>query len=923
MKFLGTLVALLLVSLVTSDLFAADPMDWPNWRGPEMNGISRERDLPDSFNPEGGEGSNLVWMKPELATRSTPIVMNGKIYLLARDKPDTENEGEKVVCADANSGSIIWEHRFNAYLTDVPNTRLCWSSVVGDPETGNVYAQGVCGLFLCLDGNKGEVIWSHSMHEEFGLLSTYGGRTNYPVVYENMVIVSGVIIGWGEMAKPAHRFIAFDKSNGQPVWFNGTKLLPEDTTYSSPMFTVINGQAQMIFGSGDGAVYGFQPRTGKQIWNYMASRRGINTAPFVAGTTVFCGHSEENPDSTTMGGFFALDGSKTGDIKHADLLWRNQELFVGRASPIMVDDKLIVLEDTGTLMAIDPKTGKLLFKTKVGRYAYGSPVYADGKLYIADLNGLWWIVKVGAEKFEVVHKLRLEDHEVFASPVISHGKIYLATLKGMYCIGKPGIKPIADAMPEPPVETDYKLDQTAAFIQVAPVEALLSTMGSNKPHKQNFQVRLYNKLGQYIDLAKPEDVSFTLEGPGSIDKNGRYIAPGPEGAHQTTVLTAKVGELSGTARIRIAPPLDWEFTFDKGVIPSNWVGIRYRHVGIDFDLYQELSTANPLAGQIYLYLTTEFTNNNPQAAMFDDSTPRETWTQFLRYLRMDIGDKRPKNAEEAQKVFDPVLNILKEKGVLDSWTWDTWSKKTQNGEELTGPKVSFKRGTRRVEGNGVMMKNTVIPKGTRSQGWMGVPNLSDYTIQADIQGAVKDGQLPEVGLTAQRYCMKILGEKQVLQIHTWYSHEKNLIQTVPFEFKPDVWYTMKLMATHKDGVAILKGKIWLKDQAEPEAWTIEVEDKIGNTVGSPGFFGNANVSEVFYDNVKVYQNNPASVLSQKPAEMKPTGDKPVAEKSTEDKSAEVKPPVEAPKVETSPKTEEKPAPVEAPTEKPTAEKSSN
>src|SRR5262245_44621809 len=87
-----------------------DPLDWPHWRGPEMNGISREKGLVSSWSPDG---ENLIWKKVELGTRSTPIVMNGKLYELCRHNPETNTEGEKVVCVDAATGEKIWENIFN------------------------------------------------------------------------------------------------------------------------------------------------------------------------------------------------------------------------------------------------------------------------------------------------------------------------------------------------------------------------------------------------------------------------------------------------------------------------------------------------------------------------------------------------------------------------------------------------------------------------------------------------------------------------------------------------------------------------------------------------------------------------------------------------------------------------------------------
>ncbi|MFP6648604.1 MAG: PQQ-binding-like beta-propeller repeat protein, partial [Pirellulaceae bacterium] len=205
--------------VVLQEVSEPDPRDWTYWRGPEFTGTSfLESDLIGDWDPRGGEGSNVSWKRDDLGGRSTPIVMNGRLYLMCRVDPESATEGERVVCLDAVSGETIWENRFNVWLSDVPDTRVGWSSVVGDPATGRVYALGVCGYFQCMDGETGKTLWSVSMHERFGLLSTYGGRTNFPIVCDDVVIISAIVIGWGEMAKPAHRFVAFDKMTGEVVW---------------------------------------------------------------------------------------------------------------------------------------------------------------------------------------------------------------------------------------------------------------------------------------------------------------------------------------------------------------------------------------------------------------------------------------------------------------------------------------------------------------------------------------------------------------------------------------------------------------------------------------------------------------------------------------------------------------------------------
>ena len=143
-----------------TEKYEVDPKDWFYCRGPNYNNISYETGLIDDFNPDGGEGSNVVWFREDLGTRSTPIVMRGKLYALTRSNPETAKEGERVICVDAATGETIWENNFNVWLSDVPDTRVGWSSVVGDPETGHVYALGVCGYFQCIDGETGKTIWS-------------------------------------------------------------------------------------------------------------------------------------------------------------------------------------------------------------------------------------------------------------------------------------------------------------------------------------------------------------------------------------------------------------------------------------------------------------------------------------------------------------------------------------------------------------------------------------------------------------------------------------------------------------------------------------------------------------------------------------------------------------------------------------------
>lgn len=592
----------LLLLLAAAPLVAAeskDPLDWPQWRGPEQNGISRETGLIDSFDPETGE--NVLWKNEKLGTISTPIIMNGKLYVLCRSEPGTTREGEKVVCADAATGKILWENVFNVYLSDVPDSRVAWSNVVGDPETGNVFALGVCDYFQCIDGQTGKTLWSRSLSEEFGMLSTYGGRTNTPIVFEDLVIISGVCTNWGptskpteprkmgpadlylsfdpktggrmDMAVPAHRFLAFNKKTGAVVWFNGTELRPKDTTYGTPILAAIDGQMQMVFGSGDGNVYGMQPRTGKILWKYQLARKGLNVTPLVVGNTVYYGQSEENRDDA-MGAVAAIDATKTGDITQSGELWRMKELMVGRSQPITVENRLYAPDESGTFYILDPKTGEPISKRRtklLGSIVRSSPLYADGKIYMCSTSA-WHIFEPTADGVKMIHRLRfpIGQEECYGSPIVSHGRLYLPTTTAIYCLAKKDAKPGVTPRPEPAKEAAAGQDTKVAHVQVIPAELLL------KPgEKQTFEVRVFNARGQRLNGSPT--AKFAVDANGEIDPvKGTFVADS-SAKHVAATISATVDGASGFARVRIVPPLPWKFDFNDGQVPITWVGARYRH----------------------------------------------------------------------------------------------------------------------------------------------------------------------------------------------------------------------------------------------------------------------------------------------------------------------------------------------------------
>lgn len=832
-----------LLTLFWSALFwsalavAADPLDWPHWRGPEMNGMSREKDIVGTWSLEG---ENLLWRKPEFGTRSTPIVMNGKLYELCRHNPESTKEGEKVVCLDAATGELLWENAFNVFLTDAPSDRVGWSCVVGDPETGNVFALGLCDYFQALDGKTGKTLWVHSMSEEYGMIHTYGGRTNMPMVFEDLVIISGVMTGWGEYAVPAHRFIAFDKSNGQAVWISSTRLRPKDTTYSSPVLATFNGQRAIVFGSGDGSVYAIQPRTGKVIWTYDASVKGINTTPLVVGNTVYCGNGEENfSDHRVNGALFAIDGTGTGNVTKTKELWSLPAKAVARAAPILVDDRLYAIDEAAMMWIVNPADGKEIGRQRLGRSMFASPIYADGKIFVSEVNSQFYTLEPTEKGVKVVNRVRFDDEMLQGSPIVSHGRLYVPTNGALYCIGKKDQVPAADPIPKPAPETAVAADETPAQLQIAPVESLL------RPGlKQPLAIRLYNANGRYLDAASTAaKAAFELQGKGKLD--GNVFVATAEAGNSVSSITAKYAGLTAVARVRTIPVLPWSFDFNDGLVPSSWIGAAYRHIVIDEDYFNSLIAKDPMAARLYIYLMTAFINGNTPNVKFQDGV-RSAWTDFLRYFSLD-GDGKPQTVDDAKKIFDSGLERLKNDEVIAKWEWSV-----DGGGTL---ELSAARGSRKLTGNGVLCKISTIPLGTRSQGWMGPTSLHDYVIQADLKGTTRNSKMPAMGLINQRYTLDLIGTTQELQIRSWTSQlDLRFAKTIPFAWKPDVWYTMKFQSENRDGKAVLRGKVWVRGETEPKEWSIEAADETPNVIGSPGLFGNATDSELFIDNVKVTPN---------------------------------------------------------------------
>ena len=536
--------------------------DWAEWRGPNRDGISTEKNLPVKWSP-GGE--NLAWRAP-YGGRSAPIVMGDRVYLQnTADKGETLQE--RVMCFNADTGKLLWEHRFNVYLSDVPPHRVGWASPVGDPATGNIYVFGVGGNLIGLN-REGKVLWERSLGEDFGLLTTHGGRTVSPIIDGDLVIVSGVTFQWGQHGRGAHRFMAFDKKTGETMYISAPGGRPYDTTYAPPIIVNVNGTRLLIQGASDGVVHAIKPQTGEPVWKYEISKRGLNTGVVVYNNTAILTHSEENLDSNEMGMMVAVDASAKGEIKKDQVKWSVYGWQGGFSSPVIDGDRLYQIDNGANIAAFDVNSGKQLWLKNLGTIQKASPVLADGKLYVGTENGKFFILKPSATGCDILDEDQLgteaQPETIIGSAAVSNGRIFFASDSGLYAIGKKSNS--SSSQTNVAAVGSAVSAQPATHVQVVPTELIL------KPgDKVNFRVRLFDAQGNFI--REEPAATWSLEQLKGTIENGHFTA-GSEAVAQAGLVKATVGGVSGTAGVRVFPPLPWSETFDSfavNTLPPTWV----------------------------------------------------------------------------------------------------------------------------------------------------------------------------------------------------------------------------------------------------------------------------------------------------------------------------------------------------------------
>ena len=703
---------------------------WLSWRGPNQNGTSIETGLPEAVHI--GQG----WAY-ELSGRGCPVVADGRLYAMGYrgEGPGLE---ELLVCLDAKTGKLVWEHVFKDFLSDIIYYRFAIGSPTVDAETRNVYCMTTSGL-LCCFSSAGKLLWEHSLMSEYGRLTFPNGRTGAAFIDDDLVIIHGIFSGWGKQAPARSRFFAFDKKTGVNVWSSTPGGPPKDSSFCMPPMTWENGRRVCFAGLGGGHVACVDIRSGEVLWRFRMCTGGVNSSPLLYKDTLIAIHGKENMDSSQIGRMVAIrrgkepaPGAPMLMLGKDDEIWRN-DLVAFTSSPVLVGNRVYQTTMHGELWCIDVDSGKKLWHKRLAPdQIHASPTWGDKKLYVPMTNGSFHIVYPSDKGGEVLQSLQLEGN-CLGAPAIANGWIYVHTTEKLYAFsGGRGTRP--------DVARDSKSRRAPggkpAKLQVIPAD-------SHVKQGDTVVFRARTLDAKSMIVADTDQLEWPAL-PAGYTMEGNTLKIAKDAKPAALTLKVKSGGLLGTVRLRVAPLF-------------------------------------------------------PYSDDFED---------------LPVGKQRPHWVSSGRK-------------------WEVM--------ELDGNKVLAK-----PLGN-PLFQRTLSPIGHHTQ--------KNYTAQVDIMTDGNRRSMSTAGLVNQRYQIALKGNHQTLEVS---SNKELLKKNVRFRWRAKTWYTLKTRVdVNPDGSGVVRAKVWKRDTAEPDSWTLEVPVPKVHKNGAPGIYGFVpqNRFRVYLDNLKITPND--------------------------------------------------------------------
>ncbi len=387
-------LAAIAILLCSGLVFGAD---WPNWRGPEFNGISAEKD----WNAAGlKDGVKIAW-KASVGTGFSSIsIADGRVYTMGN-----VNETDHVFCFDAGTGKELWKHSYKHPL----DKKYYEGGTSATPTVadGKVYTISKRGIVFCLDAKTGDVVWE----KQLKIKRATWGLAGSPVIVDDLVIYNAAEFG-----------VAVKKASGEVAWQNGKG----STGYSTPvLYKAGNVKAAILFGAK--GVFAVETATGKKLWDSpWKTKYEVNAAdPIISDDKVFI--------TSGYGSGCALlkiEGNK------ATRLWgqekKTKNMRSQMSGPVLWEGYLYGINQN-ELVCVNFDTGKTAWSFKdVGN---GSVMIAGGKLLALSERGTLYIAELSPKGFKEISSAKILKGKCWAPPAFSDGKVYARTAKGdMVCI---------------------------------------------------------------------------------------------------------------------------------------------------------------------------------------------------------------------------------------------------------------------------------------------------------------------------------------------------------------------------------------------------------------------------------------------------------------------------------------------------------
>ena len=394
--------------------------NWPQWRGPSLDGTSAEKGLPTKWSTEEG----VTW-KLSLPGRSgaTPIVWNDHVFLNVADGDDLQ-----LWDVDRATGKLRWKQKLADGNYKINKQNMSSPSPVTDGKT--VFVMTGVGIFKAFDF-AGKELWTRDLQKEYGKFGLNWGYASSPLLWDGALYVQ--VLHGMKTDDPSY-LLRIDPKSGKTLVRSerATNAVVESPdSYTTPQIWKDGKQEELIITGGD-VVTGHDPSTLKELWRANVLNPGNNPMNRIIASAVVKDGLIYCP--TRVKPLTALRPGGRGDVTATHVVWQNPN-GPDVPSPVTDGKYLFVTNDRGILWCLDAKTGKEIWggqRIKAAIYS-ASPVLADGKLYVTSEDGLVTVVKAGPT-FEVLAENDMKEYTL-SSPAISDGQIFIRTAGALYAIG--------------------------------------------------------------------------------------------------------------------------------------------------------------------------------------------------------------------------------------------------------------------------------------------------------------------------------------------------------------------------------------------------------------------------------------------------------------------------------------------------------